>query len=203
MSELKFNHSFGFRARRFVNWFPMGLTYALLYMGRYNLTVAKTSLGDLMTKEDFGIIFGAGTVTYALSFLINGPLIDRIGGRKGILIASAGSALANLGMGLYLLHVICSGDPSNAPLRLVFSLLYSINMYFQSYGAVSIVKVNAHWFHVRERGGFSGIFGTMISSGIFLAFTVNGWILDLAVAGLRGAGGPARNVLHHRVLPAS
>src|SRR5690606_25598154 len=52
-------------------------------------------------------------------------------------------------------------------------------MYFQSFGAVSIVKVNAHWFHVRERGGFSGIFGTMISSGIFLAFTVNGWILDV------------------------
>ena len=184
MSELRFNHSLGFKARRFVNWFPMGLTYALLYMGRYNLTVAKTSLGDLMTKEDFGIIFGAGTVTYALSFLINGPLIDRIGGRKGILFASAGSALANLSMGLYLLYVIGSGDPSNAPLRLVFSLLYSVNMYFQSYGAVSIVKVNAHWFHVRERGGFSGIFGTMISSGIFLAFTVNGWILDLA-AGIR------------------
>ncbi len=180
MSDLKFNHSFGFRTRRFINWFPMGLTYALLYMGRYNLTVAKTSLGDLMTKEDFGIIFGAGTVTYALSFLINGPLIDRIGGRKGILISSAGSAMANLGMGLYLLHLIGSGDPSNAPLRLIFSILYSINMYFQSYGAVSIVKVNAHWFHVRERGGFSGIFGTMISSGIFLAFTVNGWILDLA-----------------------
>jgi sugar phosphate permease len=88
--------------------------------------------------------------------------------------------MANLGMGLYLLHLIGSGDPSNAPLRLIFSILYSINMYFQSYGAVSIVKVNAHWFHVRERGGFSGIFGTMISSGIFLAFTVNGWILDLA-----------------------
>jgi len=48
---------------------------------------------------------------------------------------------------------------------------------------VAIVKVNAHWFHVRERGGFSGIFGTMISSGIFLAFTVNGWILDFAAGG--------------------
>ena len=157
----------------------MGLTYALLYMGRYNLTVAKTSLGDLMTKEDFGIIFAAGTVTYALSFLINGPLIDRIGGRKGILAAAAGSAIANLGMGLYLINVLGSADPAQEPLRLVFSLLYCVNMYFQSYGAVSIVKVNAHWFHVRERGGFSGIFGTMISSGIFLAFTVNGWVLDL------------------------
>jgi len=171
-------HSGSYRVRRFWNWFPMGLTYALLYMGRYNLTVAKTSLGDLMTKEDFGVIFGAGTVTYAVAFLINGPLIDRIGGRRGILLAASGAAAANFGLGAYLMYVLGAPDPNQEPLRLVFSLLYAINMYFQSYGAVSIVKVNAHWFHVRERGGFSGIFGTMISSGIFLAFTVNGWILD-------------------------
>jgi OPA family glycerol-3-phosphate transporter-like MFS transporter len=59
----RMQHPFEFRLRRFLNWFPMGLTYALLYMGRYNLTVAKTSLGktQLMTKEDFGLIFGAGT----------------------------------------------------------------------------------------------------------------------------------------------
>jgi sugar phosphate permease len=156
----------------------MGLTYALLYMGRYNLTVAKTSLGDLMTKEDFGVIFAVGTVTYAVAFLINGPLIDRLGGRRGMLLASGGAAVANFGLGAYLMYVLASPDPNQEPLRLVFSLLYAVNMYFQSFGAVSIVKVNAHWFHVRERGGFSGIFGTMISSGIFLAFTVNGWILD-------------------------
>src|SRR5690606_31751621 len=64
-------------------------------------------------------------------------------------------------------------------------------MYFQSFGAVSIVKVNAHWFHVSERGGFSGIFGTMISSGIFLAFTVNAWLLDLAQSIWQGAPKPS------------
>jgi OPA family glycerol-3-phosphate transporter-like MFS transporter len=172
-------HSAAFRRRRFFNWFPLGLAYALLYMGRYNLTVAKTNLGQLMTKEDFGLIFGAGTVTYAFAFLVNGPLVDRVGGRRGMLIGLAGSCVSNAAMGLYLHHVLSSAAPTEAPLRLVFSALYAVNMYFQSYGAVSIVKVNAHWFHVSERGGFSGIFGTMISSGIFLAFTVNGWLLDL------------------------
>lgn len=173
-------HTDAFRRRRFLNWFPLGVAYALLYMGRYNLTVAKTNLGQLMTKEDFGIIFGAGTAVYAFAFLINGPLVDRVGGRRGMLIGLAGSFAANVAMGLYLHHVLASAAPTEAPLRLVFSGLYGVNMYFQSYGAVSIVKVNAHWFHVSERGGFSGIFGTMISSGIFLAFTVNGWLLDLA-----------------------
>ncbi len=178
MSSVPIEHAPAFRRRRFINWFPMGLAYAFLYMGRYNLTVSKNALGNLMTKEDFGIIFGWGTVVYAFAFLVNGPLVDKIGGRKGILIATFGSALMNLGMGLYLSHILESGEVWGESIRLVFTLLYCGNMYFQSYGAVAIVKVNAHWFHVRERGGFSGIFGTMIASGIFLAFTVNGWILD-------------------------
>jgi OPA family glycerol-3-phosphate transporter-like MFS transporter len=65
-----------------------------------------------------------------------------------------------------------------ANLLLPFSLLYALNMYFQSFGAVSVVKVNAHWFHVRERGMFGGIFGILISSGIFLAFGIGQQIFD-------------------------
>ncbi|MBK9387066.1 MAG: MFS transporter [Planctomycetes bacterium] len=175
-------HSAAFRARRFLNWFPMGLAYALLYMGRYNLTVSKTALGPLMTKEDFGLIFGAGTITYAFAFLLNGPLVDKIGGRAGILFAAFGSGLMNLAMGIFLALQLDAGGGGGRSLTTIFALLYAINMYFQSFGAVAIVKVNAHWFHVRERGGFSGIFGTMIASGIFLAFTVNGWILDAMAA---------------------
>ncbi len=171
------NHSKSFIYRRFLNWFPLGLAYAFLYMGRYNLTVSKIALGDLMTKEDFGIIFGAGTLTYAFSFLLNGPLTDKIGGKKGMLISLSGSFIVNTLMGLYL-SFFDAATLKEQNLRLVFSILYSVNMYFQSFGALSIVKVNSHWFHVRERGGFSGIFGTMIASGIFFAFTVNAWILS-------------------------
>jgi OPA family glycerol-3-phosphate transporter-like MFS transporter len=52
----------------------------------------------------------------------------------------------------------------------VFSAVYALNMYFQSYGAVSIIKVKANWFHVRERGLFGAIFGTLISFGVYFAF---------------------------------
>ena len=65
-----FDHTSEFRRRRFLNWFPMGFTYAFLYMGRYNLTVAKNALGELMTKEDFGLIFGVGTAVYAFAFSV-------------------------------------------------------------------------------------------------------------------------------------
>lgn len=172
-------HSAAFKRRRFLNWFPMGLTYAFLYMGRYNLTVAKNSLGDMMTKEDFGLIFGAGTLVYAVSFLLNGPLTDKLGGKRAILAASMGSGIMNLLMGLFVWNMIANPGSMSFSLVTTMSVLYAINMYFQSFAAVAIVKVNSSWFHVRERGGFSGIFGTMISSGIFFAFTVNGWILNL------------------------
>src|SRR5271169_4682212 len=85
-------HSGWFTIRRFINWFPLGMTYSFLYMGRYNLNVSKNALGSLMSNRDFGLIFAAGTLTYAFSFVINGPLVDKIGGKKGIIIAALGAA---------------------------------------------------------------------------------------------------------------
>ncbi len=161
-------HDRRYRWRCFFNWFPLGLTYAFLYMGRYNLTVSKMALGDLMSKEDFGAIFAAGSITYAFAFLVNGPLTDKLGGRKVMLISALGTALMNFLMGLEIYMVLTQGW--KIQLGWTFSILYSLNMYFQSFGATSIVKVNANWFHVKERGVFGGIFGMLIAMGIFLAF---------------------------------
>ncbi len=173
-------HGKWFMMRRFINWFPLGMTYAFLYMGRYNLNVSKNALGSLMTKEDFGLIFGAGTITYALSFLINGPLVDKIGGKAGILIAAIGSAIANILLGI-LTYLVVTGQ-LHMKMVVAFSILYSINMYFQSYGAVSIIKVKAYWFHVRERGVFGAIFGTLISFGVYFAFDWGQAIVDMVQA---------------------
>ncbi|OGR47026.1 MAG: hypothetical protein A2X40_08910 [Elusimicrobia bacterium GWC2_65_9] len=166
-------HSSAYRSRRFMNWFPLGLTYATFYMGRYNLNVAST---EIMTrfgfsKAQFGIIATAGFWTYALAVMCNGPLTDRFGGRRAILLAAAGTSLLNLIIGLLFL---CGW---HTKILVGMSLLYAVNQYFQSFGALSVVKVNSTWFHVRERGVFGGIFGIMISSGYFLAMTVGGWIL--------------------------
>jgi len=165
---IKPTHSKEFRIRRALNWLPLGLTYAFLYMARYNLTVSKNALGSLMSKEDFGIIFAVGTWAYAMSFLINGPLTDRIGGKKAMLIGAVGSALMNIVMGIIVYGILALSWKIN--LTLALSIAYGLNMYFQSYGAVAIVKVNSAWFHVRERGTFGGIFGILISLGLYFAF---------------------------------
>ena len=47
-----------------------------------------------MGNDAFGIIFGAGTIVYGVSFLINGPLTDRFGGRFSILMGAAGAKLS-------------------------------------------------------------------------------------------------------------
>lgn len=161
-------HSAAFRRRRFINWFSIGLAYAFLYMGRYNLTVAKNALGDLMSKVEFGNIFGLGALVYGFAFVFNGPLTDRYGGRKVMLFATLGAAIANAAMGLVLYGI--THWQWNLPIYQTFLGLYAANMYFQSFGALAIVTVKAPWFHVSERGTFSTIFGIMISLGLYFAF---------------------------------
>ena len=188
LPKIDLGHDPGFRTRRVWNWLPLGLTYALLYMGRYNLTVSKGAFeeiaggagGSLMGNTDFGVIFGVGTVVYGFSFLLNGPLTDRFGGRKAMLLGTGGAVLMNVLMGLATWSLLNQGPLSGslaANFVPVFAVLYALNMYFQSFGAVAIVKVNASWFHVRERGVFGAIFGILISLGLYFAYDVGKLIL--------------------------
>ncbi|MEO8840578.1 MAG: MFS transporter [Kofleriaceae bacterium] len=162
LPKIDLGHSKEFKRRRILNWVPLGLTYAFLYMGRYNLNALKDQ--NLISGQDFGDIDFVGAMVYGLAFLVNGPLCDRLGGRFTMLVAAVGAAIANLAIGLLYWH------DHAVPSVMVLIVLNAINMYFQSFGAVSIVKVNASWFHLRERGTFGGIFGILISLGLYLAY---------------------------------
>jgi OPA family glycerol-3-phosphate transporter-like MFS transporter len=170
--------------RRFINWFPLGMTYAFMYMARYNLNVAKNSLGAMMSNSDLGDIFGVGAFVYAVSFLVNGPLVDKFGGKKGIIVGAVGASVCNVVLGV--LTYLLVTRQLRVGIVTAFSAVYGLNMYFQSFGAVSIIKVKAYWFHVRERGTFGAIFGTLISLGVYFAFDWGQAIADLAKANPRG-----------------
>jgi len=193
-------HGPWFLSRRFINWFPLGMTYSFLYMGRYNLTVAKNAFGSLMSNQDFGLIFAAGTGVYAFSFLVNGPLVDRIGGKKGIVIAALGASVANIVLGV-ITWLVLTGR-THIPLFWPFVAIYALNMYFQSYGAVSIIKVKANWFHVRERGVFGAIFGTLISFGVYFAFEWGQAIVDMTKASTAGPVNALHGLLQKIFVPA-
>lgn len=160
------NHNSSFMMRRFFCWFPMGMTYAFIYFARYNLDTLATA--EVITKAQKSQISGMGFFIYALSLFISGPLVDKLGGKKGMILASLGAAVFNGLMG-YVLYLSLTGQTS-LDLVLTLTILYSLNMLFQSFGAISTIKVKSSWFHVRERGTFGAIFGTLISLGVYFAF---------------------------------
>lgn len=159
----------GFRNRRALNWFIAGMAYAFLYWGRYNLNGALKALGGSEMVHEFHLIFGLGTLIYGLSFLINGPLTDRYGGRFSLITGVSGAVVMNLLMGLSTL-LFLNEKIDHSQLFHSLLVLFPMNMYFQSFGAVAIVKINSPWFHVRERGVFGAIFGILISLGIYFAY---------------------------------
>jgi len=159
-------HSRAFRNRRALNWIPLGLTYAAMYMARYNFAFANKDLSDVygFSKTEIGSIITFATLFYGLSAMFNGPLADKIGGRKAMLIGVIGAFFFNFafGLGAYI------GILGTGTLLLSYlAVIWTLNMYFQSYSALAVIKVNSAWFHVSERGVFSAIFGSMIQMGRF------------------------------------
>lgn len=178
LPRVEIEHSDAFRRRRVFNWLPLGLAYAFLYFGRYNLSAIVDLLekDGLLSKAQFGDIDGVGAVVYGVAFLLNGPLTDRFGGRATMIVATAGSALCNVAMAVAMSSAV-GKTIDNQQLVSALMVANAANMYFQSFGAVSIVKVNAPWFHVRERGVLGGMFGILISLGLYFAYD---WCLMLA-----------------------
>jgi MFS transporter, OPA family, glycerol-3-phosphate transporter len=172
-------HPPGFRARRGLNWFVIGLLYASYYMCRYNFRFATPGM-----VRDFGFstfqitgMLSAWSLAYGTGQLVNGLLTDRIGGKTAMLIGAAGTITINL----------IFGFASFAGTFTTFAAIWLLNGYLQSFGTPGMVKMNAAWFRRTERGTFTGIFGFMIQLGqfainnlapvILAGFTIGTWVL--------------------------
>ncbi len=174
----KIVHSEDFRKRRAINWLSLGLTYSAMYMGRYNLSFANKSLSTTYgwDKTQIGAIITAALSIYGFSAIFNGPIADKIGGRRAMLIGATGTVIFNFlfGLGAYM------GFLGTGTFLLgYFATVWSLNSYFQSYSALALIKVNSGWFHISERGVFSAIFGSMIQSGRALIFFLGGILVTV------------------------
>jgi OPA family glycerol-3-phosphate transporter-like MFS transporter len=165
------NYTQEFRRRRALNWLTLGFTYAAMYMGRYNLSFVNHSLSQTYgwDKTQVGAIITSALTIYGISAMFNGPIADRIGGRKAMLIGASGTVVFNLlfGLGAYFGFL-----GTGSVLLAYFATMWSLNSYFQSYSALALIKVNSGWFHISERGVFSAIFGSMIQSGRALVYII-------------------------------
>jgi OPA family glycerol-3-phosphate transporter-like MFS transporter len=149
--KVKPDHTPEFRRRRALNWITLGLTYASMYMARYNFAFTNKDFSDMygFSKAEVGSIITFATLFYGLSAIFNGSLADSIGGRKAMIIGALGAVVFNLAFGLdaYL------GFLGTGSLLLGYmATVWTLNMYFQSYSALTVIKVNSAWFHVSERG---------------------------------------------------
>lgn len=179
MSTLVKDYPAGFRPRRGLNWFIIGLMYASYYMCRYNFRFATPGM-----REEFGFttfqitgMLSAWALAYGTGQLVNGLLTDRIGGKTSLLIGAVGTITINLVFGF----------ASFAGTFGTFAFIWLLNGYFQAYGAPGMIKINAAWFNRTERGTFAGIFGFMIQMGQFAinnlapvllaGFTVGTWLV--------------------------
>ncbi|RME24511.1 MAG: MFS transporter, partial [Deltaproteobacteria bacterium] len=152
------------------------------------------------TKNDLGLFETLLPLVYGLSVVVNAPIADRFGGKKAFLFGAAGVVVMNAIFGAFhlavlepatwidlgflgpilkpLLHETIQLQPARfagaltaRDLAWILALVWAVNGYFQSFGALSIVKINAQWFHLKERGTFGAIFGVLIRFGLILAFS--------------------------------
>jgi OPA family glycerol-3-phosphate transporter-like MFS transporter len=94
-------------------------------------------------------------VAYGCGQIINGLLTDRIGGKRAMIIGAIGTVTMN----------VLFGAASFWGLLWLFTLLWSVNGYVQSFGSPGFIKINTSWFSEKQRGTFAGIFGFMINLG--------------------------------------
>src|SRR6185295_8634640 len=91
-----------FRRRRVQNWLVLGLLYAFFYATRYNLSALSGQLCSYFgwTNTEYGVFETMMPFVYGASVLVNGPIADRIGGKKAFLFGAAGVTVANFLFGL-------------------------------------------------------------------------------------------------------
>jgi OPA family glycerol-3-phosphate transporter-like MFS transporter len=147
----------GFRARRGLNWFILGATYASYYLCRYNFRFATPGMAEEFhfDYQKITAILAWSSAAYGVGQLVNGLVCDRIGGRLSMVLGAVGTVLINL---IY-------GFASFTGTFSTFALIWVLNGYVQSFGSPGMIKINAAWFNRSERGTFSGIFGFMIQLG--------------------------------------
>ena len=154
--------------------------YGFYYVCRLSFNVIKKPLVDagIFDASELGLIGSGLFFAYAFGKLTNGILADRVNVRRFMATGLFISAIANLML-------------SFTNWFWFFVIIWTINGWFQSFGAPASVVSVSQWTNQNERGSFYGMWGTSHNIGeaityIGTAIVVStfGWMWGFRVAGI-------------------
>jgi OPA family glycerol-3-phosphate transporter-like MFS transporter len=134
--------------------FTLVLAYGSFYLCRANVESAYPLLTKAFgfTKTELGLLSSIPITTYAVGKILMGALGDVIGGKKLLVLATAGSVVATFAFG------------ASATL-FAFVVCASVNRFFQSGGWSGAVHVVAQRFDRKRHGLVMGVLSTSYELG--------------------------------------
>ncbi len=140
--------------------------YASFYLCRANVDAALPLLHDAFGYDNarLGTLSSIAIAVYAGGKVLMGALGDRIGGRRLMLLAMAGSIASSLFFG------ISSGF-------WILVLAAALNRFFQSGGWVSLVQIVGRWFPPGRHGAVMGALSTSYELGNVGSLLLCGYIV--------------------------
>jgi sugar phosphate permease len=145
--------------RRLVRWrlstfWVVMLGYVGYYFCRANLYTALPLLSQTFgyTNSELGLIALCSEVVYSTGKFVNGPLGDRIGGKRVFLLGMVGAITCN---------VVFAASAS----LLAFVVTWSICRFFLSMGWGGVVMMIASWYEAERNGTIMGLISLTFQFG--------------------------------------
>jgi sugar phosphate permease len=154
----------------------LGVGYVGVYLCRKNLAVALPLLQDALgaSKEQVGRIASAGTFAYAIGKLMNGLVVDHLGGRRGYLLSLGAVALFG-------------AAGAFAPGIGALMIVYGLNRFAGSAAWSAMVKLVPTWFGTARTATALGI--------LSLSYVAGGVAATLLARQIVASGGGWRAVM--------
>jgi len=112
------------------------------------VSYSKRTYDELgVNSSQFGWVVTVGSASYALFVVVNGFVVDRIGGKKAMVIGALGSGILNVCQGLFAL--LNRGRFTGIKAIVIICIIYAINNFFQTFCTSAICKVAVNWYNIR------------------------------------------------------
>jgi ACS family hexuronate transporter-like MFS transporter len=152
-----------------LRWVMVGLLFlatVINYLCRQAYSVSATTLQRVfsLSNEDYGLLTSGFFFAYAISNGVSGPIIDRLGARRGYLLC----------MFLWSTAVGLIGAAQNVWMLAGFLMLLGLG---EAGNWPAAVKVVTEWFPAKERSLASGIFNSGAGIGAMVGPTAVGLLL--------------------------